>query len=147
MTTTPQKITGIGKMIHILLNEILYYDQEEILYKTIDESKNLYGIHSSKRRTIVAPSFLHIFKFEGSATTTVAIDQSDNYLWLDYNGLTQELDEKIKEEYRSIIIKNSRCNCWNLEYNKTDCTFCDARCQIRNRNGIRLLDKYMGWSS
>ncbi|WP_192822099.1 hypothetical protein [Rufibacter sp. LB8] len=130
-----------------LINEILFFDEEEILYKTINETKTLYGIHSSKRRTIIKPTFLHIFKFEEGSTRTVAVDQKDNYLWVDYNGLTHELDEETKEEYRSTIIKNSRCNCFNIEYKKTACTFCDARCQIWNRASSRLLDKHMGWTS
>ncbi|WP_181307539.1 hypothetical protein [Rufibacter sp. XAAS-G3-1] len=129
-----------------LINEILFFDEEEILYKTINETKTLYGIHSSKRRAIIKPTFLHIFPFGRSATKTVAINESDEYIWLDFNGLTHPLDEETKEDYRSTIIKNSRCNCWSL-YNIKACGLCDARKQIRNKNGIRLLNKYMGWPS
>ena len=116
-------------MTQILINEILFFDEEEILYKTINETKTLYGIHSSKRRTIIKPTFLHIFKFGGSATKTVAINESDEYIWLDYNGLTHPLDEETREEYRSTIIKNSRCNCYNIDYIKTAALYAmqDAR--------------------
>lgn len=129
----------------ILWNEILLMDDEEILYKTIDLEEQLYGIHSSKRGEVVAPSFLHIWDFGDDGTTTVVIDQQEQYWQLDFNGIIDPLPPEKIEEYKSYIIKNSRCNCWNQENLKNTCDLCGGMQEIENAYSERSLNKFFGW--
>ena len=127
----------------ILFHEILFADSEEIIYKTIDIKKNLYGMHSSKRGQIIEPSFLHIWEFEGE--TTVVIDQQEQYWSCDFNGIIDPLPPEKIEEYKSYIIKNSRCNCWNQENSSYPCNMCDGSQQIENAFSERSFNKFFGW--
>ena len=127
----------------VLRNEPLFMDDEEILYKTIDVKEQLYGIHSSKRGEIIAPSFLHIWEFDDDGTTVV-IDQQEQYWEIDFNGIVVPLDPKKEEEYKSYIIKNSRCNCWNQENFKDLCNLCDGMQEIENAFSERSFNKFFG---
>ena len=127
----------------ILHNEILLSDNEEIIYKTCNQEEELYGMHSSKRGTIVEPSFLHIWEFEGE--TTVCIDSQESYWQLDFNGILDPLPSEKVEEYKSYIIKNSRCNCWNQENLKDVCQLCQGMQEIENSYSDRSLNKFFGW--
>ena len=84
----------------LLHNEILFADNEEIIYKTYHQEEELYGMHSSKRGTIVQPSFLHIWQFDDDGTTVV-IDQQEQYWQMDWNGILDPLPPKKSEEYKS----------------------------------------------
>ena len=97
----------------LLHNEILLSDSDEIIYKTFKKEEDLYGMFSSKRGQIVEPSFLHIWEFDDDGTTVI-IDQQEQYWSCDFNGIIDPLPPEKEEEYKSFIIKNSRCNCWKL---------------------------------
>ena len=129
----------------ILINEILHADNEEIIYKTVDLEENLYGLFSSKRGRIVEPSFFHIWEFEEDGTTVI-IDQQENYWEMDWNGIVVPLDPKKEEEYKSFIIKNSRCNCWGNE-NLRGCQICGGMEQIENGYSDRSFNKFFGLNS
>lgn len=124
----------------ILYNEILLWDNEEVIYKTV--SNNLYGMFSTKRGEIVEPSFLHIYSFEGSQA--VIVDQSEKYWLIDYNGIIDPLDDESEALYKSFIIKNSRCNCCNDVELQKRCVMCNGRGQIENQYGSRQLAKLLG---
>ena len=126
----------------ILWNEILLMDEIEIIYKTIEN--DLYGMFSSKRGHIIEPSFLHIWEFYGDGTTVV-IDQQETYWQLDWNGILDPLPPEKIEEYKSYIIKNSRCNCWNQEDLRYPCNLCDGSQQIENAYSERIFNKFFGW--
>ena len=126
----------------LLHNEVLLCD-EEIIYKTYNQEEELYGMHSSKRGTIVEPSFLHIWQFEGE--TTVVIDQQEQYWSCDFNGIIDPLPPEKIEEYKSYIIKNSHCNCWNQEDLSYPCHMCDGMQQIENAFSERSFNKFFGY--
>ena len=126
----------------ILRNEILFSDNEEIIYKTLEN--DLYGMYSSKRGYIIEPSFLHIWEFDNDGTTVI-IDQQENYWEMDFNGIVVPLEPKKEEEYKSFIIKNSRCNCWNQENLNDVCQLCQGMQEIENSYSDRSLNKFFGW--
>ena len=128
----------------ILRNEPLFMDDEEILFKTIDVKEQLYGMYSSKRGHIVKPSFLHIFSFDNDGTTVI-IDQQEHYWEIDLNGIITPLCPEKEEEYKSFIIKNSRCNCWGNESLRMKCQLCNGMEQIENAYSDRSLNKFFGW--
>lgn len=127
----------------ILRNEILFSDREEIIYKTISLKENLYGMHSSKRGSVIEPSFLHIFEFEDEEA--VIVDQQEQYWGIDWNGIVSPLSEKKKEWYQNIIIKNSRCNCYANEEMRVNCQLCDGSEQIENAYADKHLNRILGW--
>lgn len=123
----------------ILINEILYADDEELILKTIDINKRLYGMHSTLRGRIVTPTFCHIFKFKNGATYTVAVTKDEDYVVVDYNGITSDLAHEQETFYSNLIIKNSRCNCYNLS--GTSCIYCNGLKQISIPYAMKLLDQ------
>lgn len=125
----------------ILINEILYADSEELILKTVDADRKLYGMHSTLRGRIVAPTFYHIFKFKEGATSAVAVTKDEEYVSLDYNGITSDLASEQEAFYRNLIIKNSRCNCYNLERSVRGCTICFGMQQISNPYSIKSLSQ------
>lgn len=112
----------------ILINEILYQDGEETIFKTMKD--DLYGMHSSKRGMLMKPSFLHIFKFKESFT--VVVDKQEEYLEMDYNGITSPLAAEKKALYNKYLIKNSRCNCY-ASGKSGSCQLCHGYGQIFNK--------------
>ena len=128
----------------ILRNEILFSDNEEIIYKTIYLKEDLYGMHSSKRGSIVEPSFLHIFEFDEDGNTVV-ISPNEEFFEMDFNGIVLPLSEEKREWYRNLIIKNSRCNCYASEGVKKECQICDGCEQIENAYADKHLNRILGW--
>ena len=100
-------------------------------------------MHSSKRGEIIAPSFLHIWQFEGE--TTVIIDKNEKYWSCDFNGIIDPLPQEKIEEYKSYINKNSRCNCWNQENLTLPCNICDGMQEVENSYSDKSLNKFFGW--
>ncbi|PVY35662.1 hypothetical protein [Pontibacter virosus] len=125
----------------ILINEILYADGEEIVLKTIDINKKLYGMHSTLRGRIIAPTFYHIFKFKEGATSAVAVTKDEEFIAIDFNGMTSDLASEQETFYRNLIIKNSRCNCYNFERSLIGCIYCNGMRQIPNPYSMKLLDQ------
>lgn len=124
----------------VLWNEILFWDDEEIIYKTVNN--NLYGMLSSKRGEIVEPSFLHIFPFQ--CDQAVIVDKCEKYWLIDLNGIIDPIDDEKEALFKSFIIKNSRCNCYSDVELQKRCVTCSGRGQIENKFGSRQLALALG---
>ena len=128
----------------ILRNELLLADREEIIYKTIDLERQLYGMYSSKRREIIKPSFLHIFEFDEDGTTVVISPNEESFV-MDWNGIVSPISQEKKEWYQNLIIKNSRCNCYGNGERRVNCQLCDGSEQIENAYADKQFNRILGW--
>ncbi len=123
----------------ILINEVLHTTRNSTFYKTYDPAKDLYGVHTNTAGTFLEPVYLHVFKFtEGKFIT---VDQLEQYYAVDLKGEWHELSIEEEKSWRSLIIKNSKCNCLRTRTSST-CRVCSGDGQIKNTYGFKLLSTF-----
>ncbi len=125
-----------------LYNEILFKDANQTIYKMINSDKTLYGM-ADDLEIISLPFYQHIFEFEEGPDSGVAITEDGEYVGININGTTHQLDQETKALFQSYIIKASKCNCYYLKNkfqyikdNNINCKLCDDYSRmIYNRFG------------
>lgn len=126
-------------MVMILVNEVLHTTGKSTFFKTYDNVRDLYGIHSNSVGAFLEPAFLHIFKYEDERF--IVVDQLEQYYGINLKGQRLELTPKEVASWKQIIIKSSTCNCIRTRTTDT-CTYCAGDGTINNTYGMKQLSSF-----